>query len=146
MTQFTSSPAKCSHMSSSGRTKDCRAGFRQWALQAAIPALHHELEWGQCQCQVCLQHIQNHLRKLLLLTRTAQHQLHPESPWELTPNTAGWAQGSQRWIWARSQANLWGASQGSAAERSVREFSSQPNIEFPTQANQEARKKINKRS
>lgn len=127
MTQFTSSPAKCSHVSSSGRTKNCRAGFRQWARQAAIPVLHHVFEWGQCQSQVCLQHDQNHLRKLLLLTRIPQDLLHPESPWELTPNTAGWAQGSQRCIWAPNQANLWGASQRSAEERSSER------IQFPAQ-------------
>lgn len=57
MTQFTSSLAKCSHVCSSGRTKNCSAGFRQWALQDAIPVLHHVSEWGQCWSQASLQQL-----------------------------------------------------------------------------------------
>lgn len=61
-------------------------------------------------------------------------------PQEMTRSMVGWAQQSQRCIWAWSQANISSTSQGSTEERSVRELSPQPRIRFLTQANQEARK------
>lgn len=147
MAQFTSYAGECSHMSSSGRTKNCRAGCRQWALHAAIPVLHHILGWEQCQCQVSLQQLCSTSRTIWetsccshSIILTPQEQLHPESPWELAPNTAGWAQDSQGCIWAPSQANLCAVSQRSAEERSVREFSPQPSIEFPTRQSRKTEK------
>lgn len=72
----------------------------------------------------------------------AAHTDTPGPPAPREPLGVHSKQGSQRCIWARSQENLCGVPQRSAEERPVREFSPQPSIEFPTRANQEARKKL----
>lgn len=100
MAQFTSSAAKCSHMSSSGRTKNCRAGFRQWALHAAIPVLHHILEWEQCQCHVSLQQLGSTSRTIWE-TSCCSHSIILDTPGAAAPREPLGAGSKHGWVSTR---------------------------------------------
>lgn len=109
-TQFTSSPAKCSHLYSSRGTKNGTAGFRQWAAQAAIPFLPPVFKWSWFQPQVSLQKGCSILNTIWATScqshacpRNMHVQLRPLSPQELMPSLVGHAQVSQRCVWAWSQ-------------------------------------------
>lgn len=92
-----------------------------------------------------LQHIEHHLSNLLPLTCMSQKHARSAAPTEPPGADAkpGWASISlpEMRLGMKSN-NISSMSQRSAEERSVREFSPQPGIEFPAEANQEARKKL----
>lgn len=146
MTQFTSSPAKRSHVSSSGRTKNCSAGFRQWAVQAAVPVLQHVFKWGRGQSHISLQQLCSTSRTIWA-TPCCSHGYSGTSCTQRTPGS--WLQtrlGEHKTPRGVSRHEVKQISPAYLKDQlktgQWKNWGSSPVLKFPTQANQRARKKL----